>query len=478
MQILALDPYNFDFFKHVYVEEGDPSGELCAVAEFFGHSMEGLKADAFDRQLGDCAYETEEETIEYRRRAVELGAEIRYEPVAKLKEIDAKLKEFDELARTVDKRLFDTREEAALQRELSGFEKGLDLSTEEAALKSRKALEAKIAELGVDGEWKYARVDKALKKFDEMARTTFGVLLGSREAAKAARGDRELFYKGIEATVRATGEEAFYTSDTMPEKKISNARAAFPIPVDEYVLALTDTTLFGSGKTGLAVTRWGLRWTNGGSKPSNVKAISWEDFANVPQAPADEDNDFRLTEGGLYANSGSNVDEKKMAEFLADLHGYCRTATFLEKKTVEQLAAEKANLSVGQKMLNLLQAITDPGFYVGDRIPEKKMNNARKSCMVDEGDNVLALIDSTLFGSAATALVVCEKGVYWHNKDSSGKCFIPWGKMPGYRQSIKVSDGNWLSFSQGNGFKAGMANVDLEKVKDALIAIGDLVSAE
>lgn len=476
MQILELNPYNRKFYEYVYVNEGDKTGELCTVSEFFGISLDDLKAEAFTKQLGKCAYETEEETIEYRKRAVELGKEIRFEPTDKLAEIDAKLKVFDEKARTVDGKLFDTREEAALQRQLSEFEKTLDLSTEEAAIASRKLLEAKIAELGIDGEWKYKRVDKSLKKFDELARTTFGILLESREAARQALGNREIFFKGIEATVKMTGEDSFYTSETIPEKKISNARAKFPIPVDEYVLALTDTTLFGSGKTGLAITKWGLRWENK-SSPSNVKSVSWEDFANRPMPPVDADNDFTLIEGGLYSNGGSGVDEEKMKIFLEKLWGYCRAATFFVKKTAEELASEEAGLTFRQKMDRLLMSITDSGFYVGSRIPEKKLRNASKACMVDSGDEILALIDSTLFGSAATALLVCEKGVYWHNKESSGKCFIAWEKMSSYKSTMSVSDDTRLVFSQGNSFYAGMASVDLEKLKNVFIQIGDLATA-
>lgn len=477
MEILRLDPYRRDFYEYIYVNEGDKTGELCATAEFFGISLENLKAEAFRKQLGDCPYATEEETIEYRKKAVQLAEEIRIDPVEKLKEIDAKLKEFDEKARTVDGKMFDTREEAALQRQLSEFEKQLDLSSEEAAIASKKSLADKAKELGIDGEWKMDRVDKALKRFDELARTTFGILLDTRDAAKAALGDRELFYKGIEATVRATGQDAFYTSGTMPEKKIANARSVFPIPVDEFVIALTDTTLFGSGKTGLAVTRWGLRWLNGGSKPTNVKAISWEDFANTPNPPTGADNCFTLTAGGLYANGGSNVEEGKMSDFLTALHGYCRVATFFVKKSAEELAAEEAEMPFLGRVDRLLRSITDSGFLVGDRIPDKKRVNATKSCQVDVDDKILALIDSTLLGSAATALVACEKGVYWHNKESVGKCFIPWGKMSDYKDTMSVSSDGRLLFSQGNGFKNGLvASLDLNKVKDVFLKIGELAA--
>lgn len=474
LEILRLDPYKQEFYEWCFMENGDSSGELEKIAEYFGVSLAAVKAEKFAKELGECPYETEDETIAYRRKAVRLGEEIRIDPVEKLKEIDAKLKEFDEKARTVDDKMFDTREEAALQRQLSEFEKHIDLSTEEAAIASRKSLADKAKELGVDGEWKMKRVDNAIKKFDEMARTTFGVLFESREAAKAALGDRELFYKGIEATVKALGQDAFYTATTMPEKKIANARAAFPIPMDEFVVALTDTTLFGSGKTGLAVTKWGLRWTNG-SKVTNLKAISWEDFANVQNEPTHSDNSFTLCDGALYANGYSNVEEGKMAEFLVAIYGYCRVATFFAKKSAEEIAAEEAEMPFLGRVEKILWSMTDSGFLTGTRIPDKKRVNATKSCMVDADDRILGLIDSTLFGTAATALVVCEKGVYWHNKETTCKCFIPWNKISSYNDTMSVTQDGRLLFSQGNGFKLGLtASVDLNRLKDVLLRIGDL----
>lgn len=476
MEILRLDPYRRDFYEYIYVNEGDKSGELCATAEFFGISLDDLKEESFKKQLGECPYETEEETIEYRKKAVRLGEEIRIDPAEKLKVIDAKLKEFDEKARTVDGKMFDTREEATLQRQLSEFEKQIDLSTEDAAIASKKALADKAKELGVDGEWKMDRVDKAIKRFDELARTTFGVLLETRDAAKAALGDRELFYKGIEVTVKALGQDAFYTTTTMPEKKIANARAAFPIPMDEFVLALTDTTLFGSGKTGLAVTKWGLRWTNG-SKVTNLKAISWEDFANIQKEPTHSDNSFTLCDGALYANGSSNVEEGKMAEFLVAIYGYCRAATFFTKKSAEEIAAEEAEMPFLGRVEKILQSMTDAGFLSGTRIPDKKRINATKSCMVDADDRILGLIDSTLFGTAATALVVSEKGVYWHNKENTSKCFIPWDKVSSYKNTMSVTEDGRLLFSQGNGFKLGLTtSVDLNRFKDVLLRIGDLAA--
>ena len=473
MDILRLNPYIGDFYKFVYELEGDKSGDLEKVAAFFGFPLDELKESAFRKRLGKCAYETEEETIQYRANAVALAQELRVDASSLLEKIDAKLHEFDVKARTVDGREFPTREEAAVGRQFAEFEAAQDLSTEEKAIATKAALLAKAQELNLDASWKLVRVDKAIKRFDELARTTFGILFETREKAREALGDRELFYKGIEETVRATKEDAFYTAATAPEKKIVNARAAFPVPPEEYILALTDTTLFGSGKTGLAVTKWGLRWANGGSTKTNVKALSWEEIANLPP-PVCDDGDFTLAPGGVYGNSGSNVDEKKMGKVLTSLFEYCRLATFLVTKSADELAKEEEALPFDVRMKRILSAITDSGFLYGARIPEKKRAKAAKACMVDGDDEILAVIDSTLLGTAATCMVVSAKGVYWHNKEDAGKCFIAWEKMHEYKETIVVKEGNRLVFSQGFGFKSGLASVDLEKLKTAFLSISAL----
>ena len=542
MQILNLNPYDGEFYEFIYTTEGDKTGELEKVANFFGFPLDNLKESAFRKRLGKCAFTTEEETLEYRAKAVSLADELHIDATEKIKKIDEKLHEFDVLARTVDGREFTTREEAALQRELSGFEKEQDLSTEELAIAARTAIIAKATdlkidgewklervdnalkkfdleartvdgrefttreeaarqrklsafekeqdlsteelaiaaksaiiakakELDVDGEWKLARVNKALKRFDELARTTFGIMFDTREEAKNALGDRELFYKGIEQTVRATKEDAFYTADTAPEKKIINARAAFPVPPDEYIFALTDTTLFGSGKTGLAITKRGLRWVNGSSTKTNIRALTWEEIANLQEAPKSDDNDFTLAPGGVYNNSGSNVDEGKMKEVLSALYEYCKAATFLVTKSAEELAAEEKSLPFAVRLERILMQITDSGFLYGDRLPEKKKVKAAKSCMVDAGENILAVIDSTLMGTAATAMVITGKGVYWHNKEDKSKNFIAWEKMSEYKETLCIKDSDRLVFSQGFGFKSGMASIDLENLKDVFLKV-------
>ncbi|WP_165861331.1 helix-hairpin-helix domain-containing protein [Paenibacillus paeoniae] len=66
----------------------------------------------------------------------------------------------------------------------------------------------------------------------------------------------------------------------IPNRRLENARAAFPMPKDVYVIAFIDTTLLGSGKTGLAITDKGLFWRNGNLTGFSKTYISWDDFSS------------------------------------------------------------------------------------------------------------------------------------------------------------------------------------------------------
>ena len=202
--------------------------------------------------------------------------------------------------------------------------------------------------------------------------------------------------------------------------------------------------------------------------------LAWEDIANLPSPPVSEKDDFTLAPGGVYNNSGSNVEESKMKNVLSALYEYCRAATFLTTKSADELAAEEAALPIAERIERMLMSITDSGFLYGERLNDKKKTKAAKSCMVDADDKILAVIDSSLLGTASTAMAITDKGVYWHNKEDSGRNFIAWTNMSGYKDTICVKESNRLVFSQGCGFKSGMASIDLENLKNVFLKIGSI----
>lgn len=268
-QIIALNPYDAEFYEWVYVNEGDASGELASTADRFGVSLDKVKGKAFEKRLGNCAFETAEATLAYREKAVRLGAELRYDPKEVLAKIDAELD----------------------------------------------------------------RIEKA-------GRTTFGVVYSTKEEAVAARGSRGAFLKGVEKAVEECGVADLYTAVTAPQKKLANARASFPVPANEVIYALNDTTAFGSCKTGLAITGWGLRWRNDPAHPTRVASMSWEAYARIPEMPKVNGDVITFAHGITFCNTGSNVAPMKIFWLVRCFWEWCRTATFVDDIPSDEIPAQ------------------------------------------------------------------------------------------------------------------------------------------
>lgn len=73
----------------------------------------------------------------------------------------------------------------------------------------------------------------------------------------------------------------YYCVEDIPEKKYRNAVLNFPIPLElgnDGIIALIDSTIFGSCKTGLAICASGIYWKNDWSTNSNENHLSWKKF--------------------------------------------------------------------------------------------------------------------------------------------------------------------------------------------------------
>ena len=439
MEILALNPYLSGFYEHIYLTEGDKTGELCKTAEFFGFSLEPLKAKAFKNQLGTCKFSSVEETEAYRAKAVQIGVELRYDPKDVLEDCD-----------------------------------------------------------------------KRLRKFEEQSRTVLNIVYSTHEAAKNAYGSRQEFYRGIEATVKAARAEKFYLKDAIPQKKLANARKVFPIPPQEKVIAYMDTTLFGSGKTGLAITRWGLRWVND-IMTSPITALSWEEFAKLPDAPVPEKSYIMFSEDAVYDNSGSGVDDETVLDALIELYEYCKAATFFTDVSLEEpngnLMHEQSNaigigesqevlqdvradagatmdqtkiaalekMPIGDAIRKSIAESNDSNIYVEEAIPTKKLNNAIACMGVRVGEDVYALIDTTFFGSSKTGLIFTTLGIHWKNDWTTDtvKTMLHWSEVKSLSSKVTCDKYN-LRFSDDAVVNLAGSMVEPKTLKTILERIIEL----
>lgn len=68
-----------------------------------------------------------------------------------------------------------------------------------------------------------------------------------------------------------------------------------------------------------------------------------------------------------------------------------------------------------EKLREICEKYNGDGYYCGKAIPFKKLLNAKANLGVPEGDEVFALIDCTVLGSAKDAIMVSSSGLYAKN---------------------------------------------------------------
>jgi DNA uptake protein ComE-like DNA-binding protein len=94
------------------------------------------------------------------------------------------------------------------------------------------------------------------------------------------------------------------------------------------------------------------------------------------------------------------------------------------------------------------------GYYVGEAIPQKKLTNARSSFAIPDTERVIALLDTTVFGSSKDGLAVCTGGVYWHDFMTDPKK-LTWADFAS--ANIKPKGNRDLEIGEDNGFQPAVA---------------------
>jgi hypothetical protein len=80
-------------------------------------------------------------------------------------------------------------------------------------------------------------------------------------------------------------------------------------------------------------------------------------------------------------------------------------------------------------------------LYKLNEIPLKKLIAARTSMLIPAEEDVVCLVDSTLFGSCSEGIAIGRSGVYWKNSFENPRHCI-WGEIIKNKKSIIASDGN------------------------------------
>jgi len=93
---------------------------------------------------------------------------------------------------------------------------------------------------------------------------------------------------------------------------------------------------------------------------------------------------------------------------------------------------------IEEQLIAIINTYNSDGYYKYQNIPSKKLQAAIQNYPVDPSDTPIALIDTTVFGSAKTGMVIGLKGVYFKNDwtTKTDKNFLTWEELSNSNSSI------------------------------------------
>jgi F-box protein 11 len=120
-------------------------------------------------------------------------------------------------------------------------------------------------------------------------------------------------------------------------------------------------------------------------------------------------------------------------------------------------------------ILNTLKSFgSQQDYYVHPDIPSDKLLKARERCKVPESEQVLALIDCTLFGSAKNSILLGQAGIYYHNGWTAkqiGSGNVSYSQFP---ERDFHDEGNEISLGNNQYVELNGSSVSMETVLNIL----------
>lgn len=301
-RVMLMNPYNENLYRELFSIFGDADGGLQKVARYFGADVsfiteekEALAGKIFEgikEQLGM----TEQAALSAKRdyeSALELhGLGDTLSAQENLKVIEGALRDYDTKARTVDGKIFRTRDEAdeAIKSE-EEFKRAVEAcdykSSEENA---RKAMEivmsykAKTDAARKRAESKRDEIGKILVDFETEARTVKtpvgGIIFDTREEAVSAREEAAKINKLIGLSYKKSEEDAKKALERL-KGYTPGVRRVYGVYVDKVkeILSSFDTEASTVNFNGVSVVldREEAEKVKAGSE-LNKLAVSWEKY--------------------------------------------------------------------------------------------------------------------------------------------------------------------------------------------------------
>ncbi len=118
---------------------------------------------------------------------------------------------------------------------------------------------------------------------------------------------------------------------------------------------------------------------------------------------------------------------------------------------------------IDNELIAIIDAYNSDDYYKHGNIPAKKLQAAVQNYPVDPMDTPLALIDTTVFGSAKTGMVIGLKGVYFKNDwtTKTEKNFLSWSELSN-SQSI-IGNGSMSCILLAPGCEINMSGSSMKR---------------
>ncbi len=136
----------------------------------------------------------------------------------------------------------------------------------------------------------------------------------TRKSAQAAKIE-----KAIKIVMAETSNSSIYVGKGIPAKKLENAIASMGVPKGEKVHALIDTTWFGSAKTGLLFTSFGIRWKNDWTTDSKKTSLSWAQVSERRHKMTCHSYDLSFSADAAVGLAGGGVEPKELKKLLVHI---------------------------------------------------------------------------------------------------------------------------------------------------------------
>lgn len=169
-----------------------------------------------------------------------------------------------------------------------------------------------------------------------------GVTEMQNEVTKNSPSKRDMlipYEKLLEICVKYLSD-GYFVDTAIPSKKLANARAHFPVPDTERVVALIDTTVFGSNKLGLAICDGGLYWRNDWTVKTNRSFLTWDQFAESSVVSQRKPSTtVQLAEGSVLNISGSSFKKEDLVRLLHEVQALSKIVVEANCERVSPLQA-------------------------------------------------------------------------------------------------------------------------------------------